>query len=391
VISRISAERARWAVPFVDLERQEAAIAEELMAAVMETVRRRDFILGEALERFEAEFASYLGVRHVVGVGSGGMALTLALRALGVGSGDEVITQANSYIATAFAVTHLGARPVLVDVDPTTFQMDAEKLESAITARSRAVVLVHLYGYAGRVDEIAAIAARHNLPVIEDAAQAHGTTYRGQTCGTFGIAASFSFYPSKNLGCWGDGGAVVTNAESVADRIKLWRSYGDWPKNYHTEFGVNSRLDTIQAAVLRVKLRMLDRWNDQRRQVAAWYRKWFQELDVDRYVQLPPFELSDQRPNWHLFVIRVSNGQRDVLRAYLATQGIECGIHYPRPIHLQPVMTELGYKPGDFPVAEALAGEVLSLPMFAGLQESECKHVVERIRSFFTHGPRGTI
>ena len=370
-------------IKFVDLQKQEAPILNEIKKALFETVERRDFILGKALTDFEEHLAAFVGKRYAVGTGSGGAALIIALKAIGVKNGDEVITQPNSHISTAYAALFLGARPVFVDVDSSTFQMDPEKLKDAITPHTRVILPVHMCGYAAPMQEILEIANQHKIHVVEDTAHALGSYYGNVRCGAFGAVSAFSFYPGKNLGCWGDGGAIATDDETLAKEARLLRSYGDARKNYHSELGINSRLDTIHAAILDVKLKMLDQWNDNRRTAASWYHRWFQELGVTRYVQLPPLEIPGQLPNFHLFVIRVPSAKRDALYEYMNSNGIECGIHYPLPIHLQQVMSPLGYNRGSFPVAEDLAQTVLSLPMYAGLAEEECRLIAQTVLDFF--------
>jgi dTDP-4-amino-4,6-dideoxygalactose transaminase len=370
-------------IKLVDLQKQEASILNEIKSALFETVERRDFILGKALTDFEKHLATFVGKRYALGTGSGGAALTIALRALRLNNDDEVITQPNSHISTVYAALSLGAHPVFVDVDSNTFQMNPEKLKAAITPRTKVILPVHMCGYAAPMREILDIAKEHNLHVVEDTAHAVGSYYGKVRCGAFGVISAFSFYPGKNLGCWGDGGAILTDDEKLANEVRLLRSYGDARKNYHSEMGINSRLDTIQAAVLNVKLKMLDQWNEQRRTAASWYHRWFQELGVTRFVHLPPLEIPGQLPNFHLFVIRVAAEKRDRLYEYMHSQGIECGIHYPLPIHLQQVLSPLGYCRGNFPVAEELAQTVLSLPMYAGLTEEECCLIAQTVSDFF--------
>jgi dTDP-4-amino-4,6-dideoxygalactose transaminase len=370
-------------IKLVDLERQEAQILPEIQKAILETVKRRDFILGKALQDFEDHLAAYLGVRHVVGVGSGGSALTIALKSLGIGQGDEVITQPNSHISTAFAAMNLGARPVFVDTMPDSFQMDPQQLEAAVTPRTRAILPVHIYGYAAPMQEIGEIADRHHLFVLEDAAHALGAVYRGRRCGSLGTAAAFSFYPSKNLGCWGDGGAIATMDDDVAESARTWRTYGDHQKNYHSVMGLNSRLDTVQASILDVKLKVLDDWNLQRRELAAQYCRLIQDCKLTRFVELPPLQPPNQTAIFHIFAIRVAPGKRDLLNRHMQANGIECGVHYPVPIHLQKVMSPLGHKKGAFPVVEDLADRELSLPLYAGMTHEECDQVVGQIETFF--------
>ena len=364
---------------FVDLARQEAPLGPRIRRALDGVARRRDFTLGKALTDFERRLASYVGVRDAVGTSSGGAALELMLRALDLGPGDEVIVQANSYIATAFAALNVGAKPVLVDCRAADFQMDPARVEAAVTSRTRAILATHLYGYAAPMGELSDIAKRKGLGLLEDAAQAAGTRYGARFCGALGAAAAFSFYPSKNLGCWGDGGAVTTDDSGLARSIRVWRSYGDEVKNRHTVIGLNARLDTLQAAVLSAKLPALDSGNALRRAAAENYRRAFADLSLLERIILPPIEVPGQTPNFHLFVIQAP--RRDALRRHLAEEGIETGLHYPTPIHLQPVMRPL--KLGRFPAAEALAPRLLSLPMFAGLTAGDCMRVARSIKRFY--------
>jgi dTDP-4-amino-4,6-dideoxygalactose transaminase len=314
-------------IPFVDLQSQYQSIKEEADAAVLAVMGRGDFILGQAVSEFEKEFARYCEADHCVGVDSGYSALELILRGYGIGPDDEVITAANTFVATALAISNTGATPVLVDMDPETYNIDPSRIEAAITPRTRAIMPVHLYGQPADMDPIMAIAAEHDLKVIEDAAQAHGARYKGRRTGSLGHAAGFSFYPGKNLGAYGDGGAVVTDDEELADRVRMLRNLGMRVKYHHEIKGFNHRLDTMQAAVLRVKLPHLDKWNEGRRRVAARYAKALAELPV-----ITPYAPSHVEPVYHLDVIRIQN--RDALMEKLGEAGIASGLHYPIPIHL---------------------------------------------------------
>ncbi|MBX3439313.1 MAG: DegT/DnrJ/EryC1/StrS family aminotransferase, partial [Planctomycetaceae bacterium] len=324
------------------------------------------------VELFEEEFAAYCGVRFAVGVANGTEALHLALRALDVGPGDEVITAGNSFAATSLAIVYAGATPVLVDVDPTDFNIDVSLIEEAITPRTKAILPVHLYGQAARMDEIRQIADRHGLKVVEDAAQAHGAELLGRRAGSFGDAAGFSFYPGKNLGAFGDGGAIVTDNEAVYERLKLLRNYGQRVKNVHSELGFNSRLDTLQAAVLLVKLRHLPTWTEQRRAVAAWYGELLAEADVVR-----PVERDDARHVYHLYVVR--HPQRDVLIDELREQGIQCGVHYPHPLHQAAPFRDCRTVPDGLPVCTQLAQEIVSLPMYPELTRAQVTRVAAAV------------
>ena len=346
-------------VPFVDLAAQQAAIHEELTAAAERVLREAEFVLGREVERFEQEFARYCGCEYGIGVDSGTSALELALRAYGIGAGDEVIAPANTFIATVLAISCTGATPVLVDSDPATHTLDVGRLEDAITNRTRAIIPVHLYGRPADMDPILDIAQRCRLVVIEDACQAHGARYKGRPAGSLSHAAAFSFYPSKNLGACGDGGMVVTNDAAAARSLQMLRNYGQTKKYHHVTRGYNRRLDNLQAALLRIKLKYLDSWNEARRHRAGFYSRLLNN------VVCTPAPARDSEPVWHLYVIQVSD--RDGLQAYLGEQGIGTGIHYPIPIHLQPAYRDLGYQRGDFPVTERAADTILSLPMYAEL------------------------
>lgn len=366
-------------VPFVDLGAQHRALRKEILEAVTAVIDRTAFILGEEVDAFEEDFASYQGVDHAVGVASGLDALTLALRAMDVGVGDEVVVPANTFVATALAVSQVGATPVLVDVDPLSFNLDPGALEEALTGRTRAVIPVHLYGQIADVDAIGEIAQNAGLMVIEDAAQAHGAEYMGKRAGAWGRAACFSFYPAKNLGALGDGGAVLSNDEEIVKRLRLLRNYGSERKYEHVAKGVNSRLDTLQAAALRVKLRHLDKWNEQRR----WAAKIYGDLLGDTGVLLPSVG-PERRHVYHLFVVRVSDPV--ALQAYLASRGIGAGFHYPRPIHLLDAYSDLGRGRGSFPVTEAAADTIVSLPMYPEIKEAQLAYVCEQVKSALASG-----
>jgi dTDP-4-amino-4,6-dideoxygalactose transaminase len=361
-------------VPFVDLAAQHAAIGPEAAAATARVLGSGDFILGREVECFEAEFARYCGCQHGIGVDSGTSALELALRAYGIGAGDEVIAPANTFIATALAISSTGATPVLVDVDASTHTIDPARLADAITHRTRAVMPVHLYGQPADMDAISDIARRQQLVVIEDACQAHGARYRERRVGALGHAAAFSFYPSKNLGACGDGGMVVTNDADAARSLRLLRNYGQEKKYYHVVRGYNRRLDTLQAALLRLKLKHLDTWNDDRRRRADLYTRLLRD------VVLTPVPPHYAEPVWHLYVIQA--GRRDGLQTYLGERGIATGIHYPTPIHLQPAYRDLGYEKGDFPITEQAAGKVLSLPMYPQLPLAAIEDIANAVREF---------
>src|SRR6267143_75785 len=369
-------------VPFVDLAAQYRTIAAEINEATSRVIQEADFVLGREVNLFEEEFAAFCEAKYAVGVDSGTSALELALRAYDIGPGDEVITAANSFIASALAISHAGATPVLTDVDPYTYTMDVASIESAITPRTKAILPVHLYGHPAHMDPIRKLADKHGLVVIEDACQAHGARYKGRRAGSLGHAAAFSFYPGKNLGAYGDGGAVVTSDAAVAKRLGMLRNYGQKEKYQHMFRGFNRRLDTLQAAVLRVKLRYLEKWNAARRWNAVLYHKFLEGCGV-----VLPGEAGGAESVWHLYVIR--SERRDMLREHLISRGISAGIHYPIPIHLQPAYQDLGYKRGDFPVTESSAQQVLSLPMYAEITQSQVEFVAKTIGGFLSAGPDG--
>jgi len=368
-------------VPFVDLAAQYAAISGEVVEAMARVLTDTDFILGQDVELLEREFAEYCEADYAVGLDSGTSALELALRACGIGPGDEVITAANTFIATALAISYTGATPVMVDIDPDTYNLDPALLEKAITKQTKAIIPVHLYGQPADMDPILGIAHEHDLRVIEDACQAHGARYKGRRVGSLGHVAAFSFYPAKNLGGYGDGGMVVTNDKKLAESIKMMRNYGQREKYTHVLRGYNRRLDTLQAAVLRVKLRHLDTWNEERRQHAQRYQ---QHLSGTPFVT--PVEAEYGEPVYHLYVIRTQD--RDGLRSYLQQQGVSTGIHYPIPIHLQEAYQDLGYSQGSFPVTEEYAGQLLSLPMYAELTPNLIRHVSEALKAARTEPAR---
>ena len=355
---------------FVDLERQYASIKDEIDAALRSAVESTSYILGEEVARFEEEWARFTSTRHCVGVASGTAALELAYAAVGIGAGDEVIAPANTFFATVSQLMRLGARPVLVDCDEYG-QIDVSRAAAAVTPRTRAVVGVHLFGHPCDADAVASLCEERGLIFVEDAAQAHGAEYHGRRCGSLGRIAAFSFYPPKNLGAYGDAGAVTTDDEDLAASIRLARDLGQRAKYEHAVIAGNERLDTLHAAVLRVKLRHLERWNARRREHAEAYTQ------VLRGVVETPREADGAVSSWHLYVIRVAN--RDDVRETLAAEGISTGLHYPIPLHLQPALAELGYGTGSFPVAEEWARTMLSLPMFAELEPAEIEWVADLV------------
>jgi len=355
-------------IPYADLQSQYRAIKPEIDAAIQRVLDSAQFILGDEVTAFEREFAAFSGTRECVALNSGTSALHLALLAAGVGPGDEVITVPFTFVATAAAILYAGAKPVFVDIEPVSYCMDPAALERAITPRTKAIMPVHLYGHPADMDPILEVAARHGLTVIEDAAQAHGAHYKGRPCGSMGAIAGFSFYPGKNLGAYGEGGAAVTNSPGSAKTMRLLRSWGEETRYEHTLKGFNYRMDGIQGAILRVKLRHVDAWTEARRARAAEYRAIFRGSDVH-----VPVEQPGCRHVYHVYAVRLRN--RDATRAHLQQAGIQTGVHYPIPIHLQPAYSDLGYVRGDFPVAERVAAEVLSLPMFPEMTTAQVEQV----------------
>jgi dTDP-4-amino-4,6-dideoxygalactose transaminase len=332
--------------------------------------------LGENMRALEKEFAEFCGVSHGIGVSDGTAALHMILRAMGIGPGDEVITVSHTFIATVEAIVLAGGTPVFVDVDPHTFLMDPNLVEAKVTKRTRAILPVHLYGQTADMDPILDIARKHGLRVIEDACQAHGAEYKGRRAGGLGDAAAFSFYYSKNLGAYGEGGFITTNDDELGRRMRMIRDHGSGERYHHDLIGLNGRLDEIQAVVLRVKLPHLNEWNTLRRQHAAQYNPLLKSTQV-----ITPVELPENRHIYHLYVVRLPN--RDALQTHLKEQGIFTGIHYPIPCHLQQAFAYLGYKPGDFPVTEDVVGKILSLPMFAELNEDQIRTVTDSIKKFY--------
>jgi len=362
-------------VPFVDLKQQYLSIKDEVLAAVAGVFESTQFVLGKEVAAFEEEFASYSGARYGVAVNSGTSALHLALLAAGVGPGDEVITVPFTFVATTAAVWYTGAKPVFVDVDPESYCMDSARIEEAITPRTRAILPVHLYGQAADMDAISAIARRHGLPVIEDAAQAHGAEYRGRRCGSIGEMGCFSFYPGKNLGAYGEGGMVTTNNPELARQIRILRDWGAEKKYHHVLKGFNYRMEGVQGAILRVKLRYLEQWTEARRANATLYSRAL----ADSNLHLPK-EAPGNRHVYHVYGVMTPR-RRELMDA-LEAQGVQTGIHYPVPVHLLPAYSDLNYQAGDFPIAERLASEELSLPMFPELAESQIDAVVSAIEEY---------
>ena len=359
-------------IPLVGLFDQYQTIKPEIDAAIENTITASAFIGGDEVRKFESEFALYCEAKACVGVGNGTDALYLTLKALGIGAGDEVITVAHTFIATSEAISAAGARPVFVDIKEDTMLMDPALLEAAITPRTKAIVPVHLYGQPCEMDLIMEIAERHGLKVIEDAAQAHGARWRGRRVGSIGDAACFSFYPGKNLGAFGDAGAVVSNDEDLIERVRMFANHGRLEKYTHKLEGVNSRLDGLQAAILRVKLRHLDRWNEQRRSHADFYLDTLTNGDIRPQTIHP-----DATPVWHLFVVRVS--EREGFQQNLKREGVATGIHYPVPLHLQPAYEHANISLGTLPVTEKASAEVVSLPMYPELTTAQLETIVNAV------------
>ncbi|WP_406832186.1 DegT/DnrJ/EryC1/StrS family aminotransferase [Pedococcus sp. KACC 23699] len=363
------------AIPLVDLSLQHAEVAEEVEDGFAEVLSAGDFIGGKAVSAFEQEYADFVGARSCIGVANGTDALEMALRAVGVGQGHEVVVPANTFIATAEAVVRVGARPVFVDVDEDSLLIDPAAVGPVVTERTRAVVPVDLYGQVAPFEQLPRVIADRGIAVVEDAAQSQGATRHGRSAGTFGDAAATSFYPGKNLGAYGDAGAVVTDDDRIAERVRLLGAHGSPAKYQHTLLGFNSRLDTLQAVVLRAKLRRLREWNEQRRRAAASYHAMLAGTPGLRL----PATLPGNEPVWHLYVVRVA--RRDEVLARLHAEGIGAGIHYPVPVHLSPATADLGYAQGAFPVSEQAAHEILSLPMFPGITAAQQERVVDVLLS----------
>lgn len=365
-------------IAYVNLDRQHDAIGLELERVLERSLHSGAFIGGVAVGAFESAFADYCGTRFAVGCGNGLDALVIALQALGIGAGDDVIVPANSFVASALAVTMVNATPVFADIDPRTYGVTGESVSAVITPRTRAIMPVHLFGIPVDMDEVGAVAAKHGLRIVEDAAQAHGASFRGRTCGSFGDAAGFSFYPTKNLGAIGDGGAIVTGDPDLALKMRMLTNYGSTKKYHHELLGRNSRLDSIQAGVLHAKLRHQAAWTERRCGLAEIY---LSSLSNHRSIRLPQVP-QDRVPVWHVFPIRVDADRRDQCIAFLNGHGIQTNIHYPVPIHLQPAYASLGHKAGDFPHTELAARELISLPLDAFHTEAELRRIVEVLQTF---------
>ncbi|MBI3875314.1 MAG: DegT/DnrJ/EryC1/StrS family aminotransferase [Verrucomicrobia bacterium] len=361
-------------VPYLDLKAQYQTIRAEVLASLEAVCESARFAQGPPTAEFEKNFAEYCGVKHCVSLNSGTSALHLAMRCLNIGPDDEVITTPFTFIATAWAISYVGAWPVFVDIEPTRRALDPAKLEAAITPRTKAIMPVHLYGMPADMEPILKIAAKYRIPVVEDAAQSHGASYKGKRCGQFGCMAGFSFYPGKNLGAYGEGGALVTNDDDFAARARSLREHGSRERYYHDEVGYNYRMDSFQGAVLNIKLKHLDAWSAARQMRARRYN----ELLTGTGIGLPKFP-ADSESVWHCYVIEIEN--RDAVRQKLADAGIDTAVHYPVPVHLQKAYESLDHTPGDFPVSEALAGRCLSLPIYPEMTDAQQDAVVAALKA----------
>ena len=363
-------------VPYFDLPAQIRSVRKDLDAAIARTLDNCSFCLGPDVVQFEKDFAKYVGAEHCVGFNSGTSALHVAMIMLGVGPGDEVVTTPFTFVATSWAISYVGAKPVYVDIDDATFNLDPKLVERVITPRTKAIMPVHLYGHPFDIDALLEIARRKKIPLVEDACQAHGALYKGKMVGTSGVMSGFSFYPGKNLGACGEGGALVTNDAALATRARSLREHGSSVRYYHDEVGFNYRMEGIQGAVLGVKLKHLAKWTERRRAIAKAYN----EMLSDTPLQLPR-EAANTQSAWHLYVVR--HARRDELKKHLETNGVGCALHYPMPLHLQKCYTSLGYKAGDFPFAEKAARECLSLPIYAELTDQQIQRVTSTVKDFF--------
>lgn len=367
-------------VPFIDFTKQHQTIEKEITRGLKEVFRKADFVLGEEAEQFEKSFSKYCGVKYGVGVNSGTDALYLAVSALNIDMGDEVILPAFTFIATALCISYAGAKPVFVDIEDKTYNLDPKKVEKAITPKTKAIIPVHIYGQSADMDEISAIAKKHNLKVIEDAAQAHGATYKGKKIGSVSDVACFSFYPTKGLGAYGDAGMIVTNNKDIYEKALMLRDYGRTSRYAHKVKGYNSRLDTIQAVILKAKLKHLDQWNKMRQNNAGHYCRLLKNADG---IKVPHIK-NDRTHVFQTFAIRVRNRNRVVEE--LKKRGISALIHYPIPLHLQEAYQELGHKRGDFPVSEALSDDILSLPMYPHMTKKDVEYVCETLKDIVNNG-----
>jgi dTDP-4-amino-4,6-dideoxygalactose transaminase len=363
-------------IPYLDLRAQIKPLRAEIDAAIARTIDNCSFCLGPDVVQFEKDFAKYCDAKFCVGFNSGTSALHVAMLLLGVGADDEVITTPFTFVATSWAISYAGAKPVFVDIDDTTFNLNPKLIERAITSRTKVIMPVHLYGQPFDIDSVREICRKHQLPFVEDAAQAHGAKYKGKVIGTFGEISCFSFYPGKNLGAFGEGGALVTNNEEFAKRARSLREHGSTVRYYHDEVGYNYRMEGIQGAVLGIKLKHMEKWTRERQRIA----KRYSELLADTPLQLPA-QASFAESVWHLYVVR--HPRRDDLKKFLDENGVGCALHYPLPLHLQKCYASLGYKTGDFPVAEKAARECLSLPIYPELTDGQIQRVTDVVKEFF--------
>ena len=366
-------------IPLLDLVGQYKNIEDEIKEAIDEVLASGRYIMGDVVKNFEDEMADYCDVKHAIGVASGTDALLLSLKALDINEGDEVILPTFTFFATAGVVSRLGAKPVFVDIDPDTYNIDTKEIKKNITDKTKAIIPVHLYGQPADMNKIMEIADEYDLKIVEDACQAIGAKYKGRKIGDFGDTTALSFFPSKNLGAYGDAGMILTNDDNLAERLKSLRVHGASPKYYHSEVGYNSRLDAIQAAILRVKLKYLDQWTKNRQRVANKYSELFKKNNLDSKIVLP-FKKEDVNHVYHQYVVRVNN--RDKIKEELKKEGISTAIYYPIPLHLQECYEDIGYKKGDFPNAEKACGEVLALPIDPKLSYFEIKKIINGIKKY---------
>ena len=364
-------------IPFVDLKAQYQSLKGEIDTAIQSVINKTAFVGGPYVQEFEIAFGEKYGVKNCISCANGTDAIYITLKALRIGPGDEVITVANSWISTSETISQAGARPVFVDIDPVYYHMDPQKIEEKISPKTRAVIPVHLFGQPARIDEIKAICEKHRLFLIEDCAQAHFATYKGQKVGTFGMAGTFSFYPGKNLGAYGDAGAIITNDDDLAGRARIFANHGSLRKHQHDIEGINSRMDGIQAAILSVKMRYIDAWNLARNKNASIYNHLLSGIDQIQ----PPKIREDSFHIFHLYVVR--SDKRDELASFLKSIGVDTGIHYPTALPFMPAYNYLGHKPFDFPIAYQIQNEILSLPMFPELNDEQIKYVASSIKGFF--------
>lgn len=374
-----AANKTRRTVPIIDLGKEYLSLQKEIDAALHRVLISGSYILGSETDHFEKELAAYCGVSHAVGVNSGTDALMMAYRALNLRPGDEIIMPAMSFIATVEPAILLGVKPVFVDIDPISLTLKASEVRAKITAKTKAVVAVHLYGQCADMDELMRICDEKKLSLVEDMAQAIGSAYKGRKAGAFGRLACLSFFPTKNLGAFGDAGAVLTSSPELAERLKSLRNHGAKIKYHHDEVGYNSRLDEVQSAILRVKLPHLDSWNKKRREFAAHYDRLLSDLPIER-----PQQADDRMHIYHLYSIQTP--KRDALKVFLEKEGISTGLHYPKPLHLQEALKSFGGKTGDFPVSEKLAQQTLSLPLYPFMTADDVAYVSEAIKRFFQNG-----